>query len=59
VIEDTAKINPGRCIGCGLCVAACDYEAMMLKEKEAAEKYVPPKTLIDTYMTMAKERGLI
>lgn len=59
VIEDVAKIKPARCIGCGLCVAACEYDAMMLKEKEAAEKYVPPKTLIDTYMNMAKERGLI
>jgi formate hydrogenlyase subunit 6/NADH:ubiquinone oxidoreductase subunit I len=59
VIEDVAKVKLGRCIGCGLCVASCEYDAMMLKEKEASEKYVPPKTLIDTYMTMAKERGLI
>ncbi len=59
VIEDTAKIKLGRCIGCGLCVAVCEYDAMMLKEKELAEKYVPPKTIIDTYMTMAQERGLI
>jgi len=30
-----AVVNPGRCIGCGLCVPTCPSEAVRLVRKEA------------------------
>lgn len=57
-IGDVAKVKTERCIGCGLCVAACAFEAVKMKAKEASEKLVPPKNIMDTYMTIAHERGL-
>lgn len=58
-VEETAHVNPDRCIGCGVCVPTCDFDAIHLVEKEAAEKTVPPKNVVGTYISMAKERGLI
>lgn len=58
-IGDVAKVKPERCIGCGLCVAACAFDAMKIKVKESSEKFVPPKNIIETYMSIAHERGLI
>ena len=56
-IEDTAKVDLDRCIGCGVCVPVCDYGALQLKQKEEAAQCIPPETMADTYMRMAKERG--
>ena len=56
-IEDTAKVDLDRCIGCGVCVPVCDYGALQLKQKEEALQCIPPETMADTYMRMAKERG--
>lgn len=55
----TAKINTIRCIGCGLCVTACQFDAMSLKDKEETEKVEPPAKLVETYMKIAQEKGLI
>ena len=56
-IEDTAVVDPERCMGCGLCVAACEYNAIKLIEKGADEKWVPPRNIVETYVTIARERG--
>jgi len=58
-LDDVARVDPDRCIGCGLCVPTCDVDAMRLMEKDAAERTVPPKSLLGTYINIAKERGLI
>ncbi len=58
-IEETAVINPDRCIGCGLCVPACEFDALSLKAKETDAKWTPPATVVDTYMSIARERGKI
>ena len=58
-IEDVAVVKPERCIGCGLCVAACEYNAVMLSEKAAADRWVPPKNIVGTYINIARERGKI
>ena len=58
-VEDVAHVNPDRCIGCGLCVTDCPTEAMVLKQKEEKDQYVPPKNVVETYMNIAHERGLI
>jgi Na+-translocating ferredoxin:NAD+ oxidoreductase subunit B len=54
----TAVVNLERCIGCGLCVTACEFDAMSLTDKKDVERWEPPRTLVDTYMRIAKEKGL-
>jgi Pyruvate/2-oxoacid:ferredoxin oxidoreductase delta subunit len=56
--EDQALVNLDRCIGCGLCVTVCEFDAMSLKDKKAREKIEPPANLVETYMNIAKEKGL-
>jgi NAD-dependent dihydropyrimidine dehydrogenase PreA subunit len=58
-VDDTARIDPDRCIGCGLCVTHCPGEAIFLCQKAADSQYVPPKNVFETYMNIARERGLV
>jgi len=58
-MEDVARVDLDRCIGCGLCVTDCPTEAVTLHQKAADAQYVPPKNVVETYMNIAKERGLI
>jgi Na+-translocating ferredoxin:NAD+ oxidoreductase subunit B len=57
-VGDTASVDPDRCIGCGLCVTHCPTEAMQLNKKTEDRQYVPPKNVFETYMNIARERGL-
>jgi len=54
-----ATVNLDRCIGCGLCVTVCEFDAMFLKDKKKKEKIEPPANIVETYMNIAKEKGLI
>ncbi len=54
-INDIAEVELKQCIGCGLCVAACDVGGISLVEKE--EMWVPPSTVVRTYVNIATERG--
>jgi len=58
-VDGIARIDLDRCIGCGLCVPACDFNAVRLVEKEASERWVPPKNIVETYINIAMERGKI
>ena len=58
-LEDAARINPKRCIGCGLCVGACEFNAISLFEKDETGKWVPPENIVETYINIARERGKI
>jgi ferredoxin len=58
-VGETARILPERCIGCGLCVAACEFDALRLVEKAPEAAPAPPAHTIETYMNMARERGLL
>lgn len=58
-VDNVASVNKDRCIGCGLCVAACDFESMRLEGKDDQERWVPPATVVDTYMAIAREKGLM
>lgn len=58
-VADTAEVDLNRCIGCGICVPACPSEAISLRQKDAADRYVPPRNTFETYLNMARERGKI
>jgi ferredoxin len=55
-VAETAEVDRERCIGCGLCVPACPAEAISLRQKAEAERYVPPRNVYETYRNMACER---
>jgi electron transport complex protein RnfB len=57
--DDGIEVITNRCIGCGLCVTSCPSEALTLTEKPEKELRVPPKTIGEQMMGMAKKRGLI
>jgi NAD-dependent dihydropyrimidine dehydrogenase PreA subunit len=56
---EVADINLDRCIGCGLCVSTCSTGAIALIRKDEKDRYTPPENVIETYMKIAQERGLI
>ena len=58
-VADVARVNRERCIGCGLCVPSCAFEAMALRPKDADEQYDPPANTFETYLNLARERGLV
>ena len=53
------RIDEEKCIGCGLCVSVCHFDALSLVEKMQKNQMEPPADIIDTYMTIAAEKGLI
>jgi electron transport complex protein RnfB len=57
--DDVAEIDPNRCIGCGLCVTTCGTQAIDLIRKDEKDCHVPPADIVETYMRIAQERGLI
>ena len=57
--NESAVVIRERCIGCGLCVTRCEFNATTLVEKEDSEKYAIPANTIEKYMNMVQERGLI
>jgi len=57
--ENVALVNLDRCIGCGLCVTVCEFDAMHLKDKKQTQRVEPPANLIETYMNIAREKGLM
>jgi electron transport complex protein RnfB len=49
------EIDPNRCIGCGLCVAACSQQAISMQLKDVLPDV--PENPVAMYHSMAKERG--
>ncbi len=58
VTDGLEDVDQERCIGCGLCVTVCDFDAVSLTGKKEMERWEPPRTLVDTYMKIAQEKGL-
>ena len=57
--DDVATVDLDRCIGCGLCVTSCSSEAIDLIRKDEQDCYTPPDNVVETYMRIAQERGLM
>ncbi len=55
----TFLVDTEKCVGCGLCVTTCPTEAILLIKKPEDQQYVPPKSGMETYIRIAKERGKI
>lgn len=55
-VEQTASVNRDRCIGCGVCVTDCPTGAMLYKQKEKSDQYIPPVNTREAFMNMAMER---
>jgi len=58
VVEESARVLENRCIGCGVCITECPTGALQFHQKEDADRYEPPQNVFETYMNMARERGL-
>jgi electron transport complex protein RnfB len=54
-----AEVNPDRCIGCGLCVVSCPTEAIKLAAKAEEHRRVPPTSMAEQMMLLARKRGLL
>lgn len=46
VDDDVFAVDGARCLGCGVCAVACEFEAIRLIERPAAERLTPPKTIV-------------
>ena len=55
VIEETAYVKSGNCIGCGLCATGCPSEAIELVKRENPPE--TPKTARDMVFQIASEKG--
>jgi Fe-S-cluster-containing hydrogenase component 2 len=50
-----AVVDTSKCIGCGLCVSGCGFEAMALVRKENSVE--PPADNKELYAALAVEKG--
>lgn len=57
--NELIEVEIKRCIGCGLCVTTCPTEALSLIEKPGSDLRIPPETMVDQMMQMAKNRGIL
>jgi ferredoxin len=44
--EDAYRVDEERCLGCGVCAVACEFDAIRLTARPEEERLTPPKTLV-------------
>ena len=44
--QDAPRVDGTRCLGCGVCAVACEFEAIRLVERPESDRLTPPKTII-------------
>lgn len=57
--DGVIEVLLNRCIGCGLCVTTCPVEALILIDKPEQAMRIPPATMGEQMMDMARNRGLM
>lgn len=57
--EGKIQVSENRCIGCGLCVTTCPAEALKLIDKPDKAMRIPPASMGEQMMEMARSRGII
>ncbi len=57
--DGVIEISKNRCIGCGLCVSTCPVETLKLIDKPKMELRIPPASMGEQMMGMAKSRGIL
>ena len=58
-VEETARVDLDRCIGCGVCTLTCEAQAIGLRANPEQQRWTPPATVFETYLNIARERGLL
>jgi ferredoxin len=51
------SVNSERCIGCGVCASTCPADAVNMIRRQTT--HVPPKTIKEKFMRIAREKGRI
>jgi Pyruvate/2-oxoacid:ferredoxin oxidoreductase delta subunit len=51
------RVDPKRCIGCGVCATACPSDAVRLSERPPEDRNVPPETILDWAVARTTSRS--
>jgi Na+-translocating ferredoxin:NAD+ oxidoreductase subunit B len=54
--EGRFQVDGTRCLGCGVCAVACEFEAIRLVERPEADRLTPPKTIIHWSLERTDQR---